>query len=50
MNRIVKKILKVNVAMFAGLVCTIALLLPYEARKKYSNNLVRFKELISVIF
>lgn len=42
--------LKIAVAFFAGVICTIALLLPYKARKKYSHVLVRFKETVNVLF
>ncbi|MEW5766463.1 MAG: hypothetical protein AB1797_02380 [bacterium] len=42
--------LKIVVALFASAVCTIALLLPYKARKKYSHILVRFKETINALF
>jgi len=49
-NPIIKKILKLAFAGFVAIFLIIGILLPYEARKKYTFWLIRFKHAISVIF
>lgn len=49
-QQVLKKILKLGLAGFAAIFLIIGLLLPYEARKKYTFLLIRFKHAISVIF
>lgn len=49
MSKIVKMILKAGVVGFALTISTIALLLPYECRKKYIYALVQFRETINYL-
>ena len=49
MSKIAKIILKAGVVCFALTISTVALFLPYEARKKYIYALVRFKNTVNVL-
>jgi hypothetical protein len=50
MRYVVKWCLKLILAAFAAVVCAIAVVLPYEARKRYIQAWLRFEHTVTVIF